>query len=814
MRIHFLRKSIFSLILLLFILQSVLFSVQRLYASSVEPVILSSDQVEYTLRRHLSYCEDLKGDFSFQKIKTALKNRQCTPLGDRNPSFGYTASTYWAHVVIKNPLQIEKKLLLELTYPFMKNITIYHSVGGRLVTRMTGGLELRRTEQEVNSRNHVFSFTFAPMSENCLTMRFENGGPMSFPLTLWEMKAFINKVGLERIILGLFYGVLCALLIYNFTIFVFLRDKSYLYYVIFLAVVILYQLGADGIGYQYFWKASQWFSVNSIILWHTIIITYLYFSRSYLELVKYVPRLDKILILIICAVFVDAILALFWNMIYALKIALFIQIFGTLFLVWISILCIRGRSRPAKFYFGAMVFLLTGALVNLLGNAGFLPQNVFTIWGVHWGITGEALLLSVGLADRINSIKNERLLAQNAAIANKQLFIDTLQKAEQRIKQIFNNAVEGIFQISSDNDLIFANPAMARIFGYDSVDDMLTSTVDIQSLFNNKTDYEVSLKQLFDNQRYVNYEVPFLKKNGEVFYATMSIQVPSETTALDDSTDHNVFAEGMVLDITDRHLLERAERKLKIAEEANQAKIAFLANVSHELRSPLQAILGYAGLGMGRIKDITQEKTLSYFEEISVSGNRLLKQINDLLDLSKLEENSGQYSFSKERLSITTLYVIREMESIRQARGIFIQFTPPDFDDVLDMDSEKIILVIRNLLANALRFSNQHDVIDILIEKLNAGYQFSIRDRGFGIPEDETDLIFDRFVQSSKNRKKNSGTGLGLSISKKIIEDHGGKIWAENHPAGGAVFHFRLPESQNQHVRLDDVSLVHNSSHV
>ncbi len=782
----------------------VLLSAPTSDASSVQPVVLNSDQVQYRLGPNLSYYEDKKGDFSFQKIKQALQAGQFIPLEKRNPSFGYTNSVYWAHVVIRNPLQTKKELLLELAHPFMKSITIYHMADEKGFSKKTGGLQLRRTEQEVSSRNHMFSFTFAPMSETRLFMRFENGGPMSFPLTLWESNAFINKVDLERLILGIFYGVFFALLIYNFTIFISLKDKSYFYYVIFLGAMILYQLSADGIGYQYFWKANQWFSVNSILLWNVIILTYLGFSRSFLETKIHAPKLDKILITIGYFVLFGIILSQFLGMMLNLKIALYCQITATLLLFWISIISIRNQSRSAKFYFVAMIFLLTGSLITLLKNAGVLPQNVITIWGVHWGSTAEVLLLSVGLADRINTIKNERLLAQKSAIANKQLYIETLKKAERRVNQIFNNAVEGIFQISRDNQLIFANPALADLFGYESVEDMLASAVNIQELFEQNSDFQMSVKRLIDNQRYVNYEVPFIKKNGDLFYATVSIQVPTENQSLDDRAEHKVFAEGMVLDITDRRLLEKTERDLEVAVKANQAKTDFLAHVTHELRNPLQSILGYAGLGVSRFKNITSEKILSYFAEITTSGNRLLRLINDLLDLSKLEANGIKYNFTKERLSVATSFVIKEMDSIRAARSISIRFNPPDFNDLLDMDAEKIIQVIRNLVANAIRFTNQNDTIDISIEKKNAEYQFSIRDRGVGIPEDETELIFDRFVQSSRNKKNDGGTGLGLSISKKIIEDHSGTIWAENHQSGGAVFSFSLPESQKQPVILED----------
>lgn len=484
-------------------------------------------------------------------------------------------------------------------------------------------------------------------------------------------------------------------------------------------------------------------------------------------------------------------------MILSLKIVFYCHLIASLIMVWISIICIRKGSRPAKFYFVAMLCLLSGTIITLLKNANILPQNILTIWGSHWGTTAEILLLSIGLADRINSINSERLLAQREAIDNKQMYIETLEKAEKRISQIFNNAVEGIFQISADNRLVLANPALAEIFGYDSIDEMLTSVTSIQTLFENEDDYRSAFGQFIENQRYIDYEVPMKRKNGELFYATISIQVPTALQIGAETLNYDIFAEGMVLDITDRRRREKAERNLEVAEKANKAKAEFLANVTHELRTPLQAILGYTSLGISRIKSLTKEKTLSYLTEISNSGKRLLSLINDLLDLSRIED-TFRYNFSREHLSIVTTYVIKELDSIRAARDISFKYSPPDFDDLVVMDSEKISHVIRNLVANAIRFANQHDSIDISIENGDSEIQFTIRDRGIGIPEDETTLIFNPFTQSSRNRKTDGGTGLGLSISKKIIDDHQGRIWAENHPEGGAIFRFRIPKSRKQ----------------
>ena len=781
---------------LLLIAQFLVLSMLLTYqAFSAETIVLKQDQESYQLGLNLDYFEDAKGEYKLPEIDMLRQSNRFQRSQKKVPSFGYTRSVYWAYFMVENPLITPKKLLLELAHPFMKQVTLYYSVDGKPFKKEIKGLQVDRSENEIGNRNHIFEMEFPGSSSTRFYMRFENEGPMSFPLTLWNTKAHLKKADLEQIVLGGFYGVVFALLIYNFTIFLSLRDKSYLFYVVFLGLLIVYQLTVDGIGYQYLWSGKRWFSLNSaIISWNLVLAAYIIFSRSFLNIKSYTTILDNLLKFIVGMLVLNAILSQFWDMIWSLKIAFLAQTVGTLLLILISVLGIRNNSRPAKLYFGAMVFLLTGTILTLLKNSGVLPQNLITVWGVHFGTTAEVILLSIGLADRINEMRKEKFIAQREAIeahqealVSKQLSIDTLKKTEKRIQQIFDNAVEGIFQFSENHQLVFSNPAMAVLFGYESESEMLSSVKHIETLFKNHNDYNRIYESLANNESYIHFEMPFMQKGNSEFFGTISVQKVS------DDASKEIFAEGMILDITDRRLREKAERELEIAEKTNAAQSEFLAVVSHELRTPMHGILGYARLGISRLRTATEETISKYFKEILSSGQRLLGILNDLLDLSKLEADSMKYQFGRESLSLLVRFVVNELDSILRPKEISVDFTPPNFDDTAVMDKDKIIQVIRNLIANSVRFSKEQNEIMISIEKSDARYLFSIIDNGMGIPEAELEQIFDKFVQSSKTKAVHGGTGLGLSISKKIIEDHGGRIWAENNPTGGAIFRFQIP---------------------
>lgn len=254
------------------------------------------------------------------------------------------------------------------------------------------------------------------------------------------------------------------------------------------------------------------------------------------------------------------------------------------------------------------------------------------------------------------------------------------------------------------------------------------------------------------------------------------------------------------------------------AELANRAKSEFLANMSHELRTPMHAILGFSSLGGGKVGTATNEKIISYFTRINESGQRLLFLLNDLLDLSKLEAGRMTYEFSENDLQLTISNVVEELSPLFLERSLTTDIEPAVINTCLEFDRDKIEQVVRNLLSNAIKYTPDGMSVmiyyaetsldsyngQLLLEQVPA-ISVSIMDQGAGIPEDELESVFDKFVQSSNTSSGAGGTGLGLSISKEIIEGHGGVLKASNSiGAGGAIFTFTLPYKQI--IKHDEVS--------
>lgn len=237
------------------------------------------------------------------------------------------------------------------------------------------------------------------------------------------------------------------------------------------------------------------------------------------------------------------------------------------------------------------------------------------------------------------------------------------------------------------------------------------------------------------------------------------------------------------------------------SERANRAKSAFMANMSHELRTPMHGILSYARFGQQKIDTVDKAKLKSYFDEIYDSGARLLDLLNDILDLSKLEAGKIDYAKKTADLADAAHAVMSELQAYAEEKKtpLKLECAAPA---MAAFDQTRIMQVLRNLLTNAIKFSAPGKAIRIHLDDSKSHIRCRIVNQGVGIPAAELKSVFDKFIQSSSTRTGAGGTGLGLAICKEIVEQHGGKIWAESDEGGVTCFTFELPRSSNETKRF------------
>lgn len=250
-------------------------------------------------------------------------------------------------------------------------------------------------------------------------------------------------------------------------------------------------------------------------------------------------------------------------------------------------------------------------------------------------------------------------------------------------------------------------------------------------------------------------------------------------------------------EVLEEKIQERTKQFLEAkqkAEQASEAKSEFLRNMSHEFRTPLHAILSFSNYGLKEYKDGERDDFRKYFEQISKSSERLGKLVNEVLDFARLENRTHhfitQYADMRD-LANRSYEMVAPLMKDKNIK-LYVRHHTENVGAICD--SDKIIQVITNLFSNAIKFTPAGSSITLQTTVESGISVVSLRDEGVGIPEDETEIIFESFHQSSRTNAGTGGTGLGLAICREIVSLHQGRIWAENNiNAAGACVTFSLP---------------------
>lgn len=239
--------------------------------------------------------------------------------------------------------------------------------------------------------------------------------------------------------------------------------------------------------------------------------------------------------------------------------------------------------------------------------------------------------------------------------------------------------------------------------------------------------------------------------------------------------------------IQKEELREAKER----AERADLLKTQFLSNISHEIRTPVNGIIGFSEL----LKDetITTEQREEYISIIQNGGERMILLINDLISMSKME--SGQEEIVESTLSLNSLFehLFNFFKLDASKKGLYLKFANMGSDLLISTDREKLFIILNNLIKNAIKYSTK-GTIEYGYKKEGEILTFFIKDQGIGISDKLKDVVFDRFIQGESEKNKNyDGLGLGLPIAKAYTELLGGSIWFDSEYGKGTTFYFTLP---------------------
>lgn len=228
--------------------------------------------------------------------------------------------------------------------------------------------------------------------------------------------------------------------------------------------------------------------------------------------------------------------------------------------------------------------------------------------------------------------------------------------------------------------------------------------------------------------------------------------------------------------------------------EIDRLKADFFAYMSHELRTPLTSIKEGTGLLLEGVGGETTDKQRKLLTILAEESNRLINVVNSLLDLSKMEAGMMTYEFEVSNVDPLIKRAVAEITPLIEAKQIKLESRVDAPLPAINVDPERILQVLRNLLGNAVKFTPKGGQVSVSVKPLDGKLEVSVKDSGPGIPTESLISIFEKFSQGNhKGAHTRSGTGLGLAIAKSIISSHGGKIWAESELGQGSTFTFVLP---------------------
>ncbi|WP_078381862.1 sensor domain-containing diguanylate cyclase [Sutcliffiella halmapala] len=375
-------------------------------SASTNHIVLPKEFAELSVTNQLEIYIDKNSNISNDEI---LSNREnFLPLQEANVSGDLSDVTYWIKLPLVNSATFDREVLLELKKPHLSSVELYSVKNDALHLEETIGYRYPFKVRMIEHRNMVFPLQLLPEQTEIFYLKIKTDSFFQAPISIWEPIAFASANYTAQTFFGLFYGIMIAMIIYNSFLFLSLKEKTYLYYILFIVGFTVLQFIWDGFAFQWLWGDFPWFALRSnsfFIIWSSLFS--LQFANHFLQLKNCAPILHKLTNVFI----VTSSLLLAMPFILSIKTATMISMLvASLFIILIIAIALKVRlyTREAKFFIIAWSLLLIGVILNLLAGYKLIPLTPLSLYAPKIGALVVVLVLSLGLADRIKRITLEK----------------------------------------------------------------------------------------------------------------------------------------------------------------------------------------------------------------------------------------------------------------------------------------------------------------------------------------------------------------------------------------------------------------------
>ena len=423
-------------------------------------IVLNSEESEYKLGFHLEYINDPENKWTIEDVSSEDFKGTFIRSTTETPRVSEGTARSWIRVTIDNSLSEKKEWFLEISNFYLDGVEFYFpsSDGGHV--RKSGGRKFPFHQREIKYRRIVFPVQISPKQRTIFYFHTEIDWKTGakFGATLWTPTAFSSKVTSEIYGLGLYYGVMAVMILYNLFVFASVRDKSYLFYVGFIMSFALLQIQNEGLGFQYIWYESPWLDKHMFkMTLGAACGSAVLFGQYFLEAKKHTPRLNKVFHFLLVYSIITFIMA-FTD--YKIPKNLETLGLGCAFTaLTVGTICVKKRYRPAYFFMGAWIVFIICVILVLLEELRILviPMPPYSL---QYASTLLVVILALGLADKINVLKletealNDRLKDINANLEN---IVDErtaqLREKTNDIQAMLSNMPQGLLTVTNDNKI-------------------------------------------------------------------------------------------------------------------------------------------------------------------------------------------------------------------------------------------------------------------------------------------------------------------------------------------------------------------------
>ncbi len=643
------------------------------------------------------------------------------------PNLGTSTDYSWVKFTLVNATK-EGKMTLNFSFPTAENVCLYTMKGGVLDSNCMAEVMPVR-DREYKHQFYIFDIQAAPGEEVVCYLKLYSSRQLLAPISVGTMTSVIRAISNNDLLSGLYFGIMLVMLLYNFFVYMSVRDKSYLIYVNYIFWVTLTQVTLLGYGHRFLWANNEWLTRNMVCLSGAIVgISSVLFVKSFLNTRKYARKYHPFLNIIILGDVFSIVLLLTGNPVASYNAVNITAGLGGVFVLFIGFKVLSSGYRPARFFLVSFGIFMISVIVFVLKDVGVFPYNIFTYHALEFGSAIEAILLSLALADSINILKKEKEESQADALR--------ISRENERIIR--------------EQNVILESRVSERTTELKASNDELNKTLDdLKEAESHLVESEkmASLGQLTAGIAHeINNPINFVTSNVQPLQRDVEILLEAVNTI-----ESFGVGEGDI-----------AEKQKKIKDYKEEIDFDYL-------KVEIEHLLKGINEGASRTAEI-------------VKGLRVFSRLDED-DLKKADLNEGVDS---------TLIIINNMlwggktKIIKEYGDLpMVECYPGKLNQVfLNVLSNGIHAIddkFHGQEGGIIKIKTTHDEKNVYI---------NISDNGTGMTEETKKKLFEPFFTT---KEVGSGTGLGLSISWNTIKKHNGNIVVNSTLGEGSEFIFEIP---------------------